>query len=168
MITFHWLYFMYQCILQREKQLEHVNLNSNSSKWFLVTGVFFNAPREKKNIESKISQSFVKARFNPMCCPYCFWAGNGVSRATPAVFIFHRPAPDNISEMVTSQCLVKECKIQSYAQQVRYDQRGIFLILLLGLDFCFCEGRLLLAVIYKNKRYKETYSYLDPHGVQWN
>ena len=68
-----------------------------------------------------------------MFCPYGFLAGNVVIHATPAVFIFHRPAPDNISEMVTSQCLVKECKIQSYAQQVRYLIREGFLILSLVL-----------------------------------
>ena len=101
-------------------------INQNDDSW--VTGVFFNAPREK-NIESKISQSFVKANFSSMVCPYGFWAGNGVSRATPAVFIFHHPGPDYITEMMTSQWPVKECKIQSYAQQVRYLIREGFFIL---------------------------------------
>ena len=79
-----------------------------------------------------------------------------MSRATPAVFIFHHPGPDYITEMMTSQWPVKECKIQSYAQQVRYLIReGFFypITRAMTLDFCFCEGPLLLAVIYKNKRY---------------
>ena len=95
----------------------------------------------------------MKAKCSPMFCAYRLWAWNGVSRATSAVFIFHRPAPIFLKwwrPNVWWRNVKFSLMLSTY--DIWSERDFLILLLLLWHGTCFCEGPLLLAVIYKKKQ----------------